>query len=77
MHRGTKGTRKHTHKQILNTHPTCWPDARMKAPMEAAMPMTHVLTSGRTWRMVSNTAIPAKEFGSKVVPYNLSGFFLE
>lgn len=52
-------TTKHHDPCSLSCCPrTCCPDARMKAPMDAARPMQHVLTSGRMWRMVSNTAIP-------------------
>merc|ERR1719409_2302595 len=42
----------------LNLFP-CWPEASKNAPMEAARPTQTVEMSGRTCRMVSNTAIPA------------------
>lgn len=37
------------------------PEASRKAPMEAARPTQTVDTSGRMWRIVSNTAMPAGE----------------
>lgn len=52
-------------KQVGQREQTLLPEARMKAPMEAARPTHTVETSDLTYRMVSNTAMPVALSASK------------
>lgn len=56
-------------KQVDQQEQTLLPEARMKAPIEAARPTQTVDTSDLTYRMVSNTAMPAALNASKSQAY--------